>query len=58
MSAFPFETNSFIIIRFQDPKSKWQKVEYLAEFAEWLFINEFPIQDSLDHVYISFHSLA
>ena len=55
---FPCEINSFVFVCFQDPKSKWQKVEYLAEFAEWLFANEFPIQDCLDHVYISFHSLA
>ncbi|XP_077992013.1 cilia- and flagella-associated protein 46-like isoform X2 [Glandiceps talaboti] len=30
--------------------SDWQKVDYLLEFSEWLFVNEFPLQDCLDQV--------
>ncbi|XP_070541399.1 cilia- and flagella-associated protein 46-like isoform X2 [Ptychodera flava] len=30
--------------------SEWQKVDYLLEFSEWLFINEFPLQDCMDQV--------
>ncbi|XP_071946706.1 cilia- and flagella-associated protein 46-like [Antedon mediterranea] len=28
----------------------WQKVEYLVGFGEWLYINEFGIQDCIDQV--------
>ncbi|XP_075249447.1 cilia- and flagella-associated protein 46-like isoform X3 [Convolutriloba macropyga] len=26
----------------------WQKVDYLFEFGEWLYVNEYPLQDSID----------
>ncbi|XP_063723597.1 cilia- and flagella-associated protein 46-like isoform X4 [Symsagittifera roscoffensis] len=26
----------------------WQKVDYLLEFGEWLYVNEYPLQDSVD----------
>ncbi|XP_033126439.1 cilia- and flagella-associated protein 46-like [Anneissia japonica] len=28
----------------------WQKVEYLLKFGEWLYVNEFGIQDCVDQV--------
>lgn len=28
----------------------FQKVEYLAEFSEWLFVNEYPRQKAIDHL--------
>ncbi|XP_041116568.1 cilia- and flagella-associated protein 46 [Polyodon spathula] len=31
----------------QKPESDWQKVDYLLEFGEWLYKNQFPITDSL-----------
>ncbi|XP_022091640.1 cilia- and flagella-associated protein 46-like isoform X3 [Acanthaster planci] len=34
----------------QASASDWQKVEYLMEFAEWLYINEFPLMDCLDQL--------
>lgn len=30
--------------------SEFQKVEYLLEFGQWLYTNEFPLQDVLDQV--------
>ncbi|XP_072177207.1 cilia- and flagella-associated protein 46-like [Diadema setosum] len=30
--------------------TNWQKVEYLVEFAEWLYLNEFPLQDCQDQL--------
>ncbi|XP_048585353.1 cilia- and flagella-associated protein 46 isoform X2 [Nematostella vectensis] len=32
----------------ESPESDWQKVDYLLEFGEWLFINEYPVADALD----------
>ncbi|XP_028390807.1 LOW QUALITY PROTEIN: cilia- and flagella-associated protein 46-like [Dendronephthya gigantea] len=32
----------------KEDKSVWQKVDFLLEFGEWLFVNEFPVQDALD----------
>ncbi|XP_076434592.1 cilia- and flagella-associated protein 46-like isoform X2 [Babylonia areolata] len=32
------------------PSNEFQKVEYLMEFGQWLFTNEFPLQDVLDQV--------
>ena len=34
----------------QNPESDWQKVDYLMEFGEWLFVNEYPVADALDQV--------
>lgn len=34
----------------QSPESDWQKVDYLMEFGEWLFVNEYPVADALDQV--------
>ncbi|XP_041476710.1 cilia- and flagella-associated protein 46-like isoform X5 [Lytechinus variegatus] len=34
----------------RSPSSDWQKVEYLMEFAEWLYLNEFPLQDCMDQL--------
>lgn len=32
----------------ESPESDWQKVDYLMEFGEWLFVNEYPVEDALD----------
>jgi len=32
----------------ENPESDWQKVDYLMEFGEWLFVNEYPVADALD----------
>lgn len=32
----------------ENPESDWQKVDYLMEFGEWLFVNEYPVEDALD----------
>ncbi|KAK7109057.1 hypothetical protein V1264_013170 [Littorina saxatilis] len=32
------------------PSNEFQKVEYLLEFGQWLYANEFPLQDVLDQV--------
>ncbi|KAL9983920.1 hypothetical protein ACROYT_G006166 [Oculina patagonica] len=32
----------------ENPESDWQKVDYLMEFGEWLFVNEYPVTDALD----------
>ncbi|CAH3151990.1 unnamed protein product [Porites lobata] len=32
----------------ESPESDWQKVDYLMEFGEWLFVNEYPVADALD----------
>lgn len=37
-------------VELQDPQSDWQKVDYLLEFGEWLFVNEFPVDDATDQV--------
>ncbi|XP_062436353.1 cilia- and flagella-associated protein 46 [Rhea pennata] len=29
----------------QEQESEWQKVDYLMEFAEWLYCNQFPLTD-------------
>ncbi|XP_065072026.1 cilia- and flagella-associated protein 46-like isoform X1 [Rhopilema esculentum] len=34
----------------QSPGSEWQKVDFLSDFADWLFVNEFPLSDCLDHL--------
>ncbi|KPP75006.1 hypothetical protein Z043_105779, partial [Scleropages formosus] len=34
----------------QTPECKWQKVEYLLEFGEWLHCNHFPATDALHQV--------
>ena len=34
----------------QSPESDLLKVDYLTEFGEWLFVNEFPVADALDQV--------
>ncbi len=33
---------------FQSDETKWQKVEYLLEFAQWMYCAEYPIRDVLD----------
>ncbi|XP_074608699.1 cilia- and flagella-associated protein 46-like [Acropora palmata] len=32
----------------ESPDSDWQKVDYLMEFGEWLFVNEYPVEDAVD----------
>lgn len=44
--------NCFLLFDLQDPPSDWQKVDYLLEFGEWLFVNEFPVDDAIDQVWI------
>ena len=39
-----------IVISVKSPESDWQKVDYLMEFGEWLFVNEYPVADALDQV--------
>ncbi|XP_075468672.1 cilia- and flagella-associated protein 46 isoform X5 [Ascaphus truei] len=34
----------------QKPENDWQKVEYLMELAEWLYCNQFPVNDSLNQL--------
>ncbi|KAM7102431.1 cilia- and flagella-associated protein 46 isoform 6-T6 [Ciconia maguari] len=33
------------IIALQKQENEWQKVDYLMEFAEWLYCNQFPLND-------------
>nr|XP_009929955.1 PREDICTED: tetratricopeptide repeat protein 40 [Opisthocomus hoazin] len=33
------------IIVLQKQENEWQKVDYLMEFAEWLYCNQFPLND-------------
>ena len=33
---------------FQSATHDWQKVDYLYEFGEWLYVNEYPLQDAID----------
>lgn len=40
----------YVSLFFQNPESDWQKVDYLMEFGEWLFVNEYPVTDALDQV--------
>ena len=39
-----------IVVSVKNPESEWQKVDYLMEFGEWLFVNEYPVADALDQV--------
>ena len=41
----------------QSPDSDWQKVDYLMEFGEWLFVNEYPVEDAVDQVNTTFLNL-
>ena len=34
----------------QSPSNEWQKFDYLLEFAQWLYSNEFPLDDSLAQI--------
>ncbi|XP_071827819.1 cilia- and flagella-associated protein 46-like isoform X3 [Apostichopus japonicus] len=34
----------------KSPRSDWQKCDYILEFAEWLYINEYPILDCIDQL--------
>nr|XP_030688013.1 cilia- and flagella-associated protein 46 [Globicephala melas] len=34
----------------QKPESEWQKVDYIMEFSEWLFHNQFPLEDVVFHL--------
>ena len=47
----------YVFSLIQNPESDWQKVDYLMEFGEWLFVNEYPVEDALDQVaqLFSFH---
>ena len=42
--------NDRVSLLIQNPESDWQKVDYLMEFGEWLFVNEYPVEDALDQV--------
>ncbi|NXT51328.1 CFA46 protein, partial [Pluvianellus socialis] len=33
------------IVALQEQENEWQKVDYLMEFAEWLYCNQFPLND-------------
>ena len=37
-----------MIVSFQLPENVWQKYEYLLEFAQWLYVHDFPTWHSLD----------
>ena len=37
-----------VCIFLQSPSNEWQKFDYLLEFGQWLYHNEFPLQDSLE----------
>lgn len=41
---------AYVFSLIQNPESDWQKVDYLMEFGEWLFVNEYPVEDALDQV--------
>lgn len=41
---------SLNLILFQSSQSDWQKVEYLLEFAEWLYCNELRLDDCRDQL--------
>ena len=47
--SFP-KFSSTITVFMQENKSDWQKVDFLFEFGEWLFVNEFSVQDAVDQV--------
>ena len=47
--------NNFFFL--QSPDSDWQKVDYLMEFGEWLFVNEYPVEDAVDQVNSTFLNL-
>ncbi|XP_062591392.1 cilia- and flagella-associated protein 46-like [Saccostrea cucullata] len=32
------------------PSNEWLKVDYLLEFGQWLYSNEFPLQDAVDQL--------
>lgn len=32
------------------PESEWQKVDYIMEFSEWLYHNQFPLEDVVFHL--------
>uniref|UniRef100_K7FN77 Cilia and flagella associated protein 46 n=1 Tax=Pelodiscus sinensis TaxID=13735 RepID=K7FN77_PELSI len=34
----------------QKQESEWQKVDYLMEFAEWLYCNQFPLNGVIKHL--------
>lgn len=34
----------------QSPSNEWLKVDYLLEFGQWLYSNEFPLQDAIDQL--------
>ncbi|KYO42269.1 cilia- and flagella-associated protein 46 isoform B [Alligator mississippiensis] len=34
----------------QKKESQWQKVHYLMEFSEWLYYNQFPLDDVIKHL--------
>ncbi|XP_009978798.1 PREDICTED: tetratricopeptide repeat protein 40-like, partial [Tauraco erythrolophus] len=35
------------IITLQKQENEWQNVDYLMEFAEWLYCNQFPLNDAI-----------
>ncbi|XP_066095942.1 cilia- and flagella-associated protein 46 isoform X1 [Saccopteryx bilineata] len=34
----------------QKPESEWQKVDYIMEFSEWLYHQQFPVDDVVFHL--------
>ncbi|XP_009995846.1 PREDICTED: tetratricopeptide repeat protein 40 [Chaetura pelagica] len=36
------------ITALQKQENEWQKVDYLLEFAEWLYCNQFPLKDVIE----------
>ncbi|XP_074153317.1 cilia- and flagella-associated protein 46 [Sminthopsis crassicaudata] len=34
----------------QKPENTWKKIDYLIEFSEWLYHNQFPVENVLSHL--------
>ena len=44
-----FKTGS-VFLSFQSPSNEWLKIDLLIEFGQWLYSNEFPLQDAIDQI--------
>lgn len=47
-SNISFLVLSALCLSCQSPSSEWQKFDYLLEFGQWLYCNEFPLQEAVD----------
>ena len=49
-----FVLNSWNLVEscvvFQNEKNDFQKVDLLIEFCQWLYCNEFPVDDAIDQL--------